>query len=87
VSLPFTGRQLGIQIPGSGEFVTAVQNGWNSLPASDFVGDFGEVSLLSESGSPQRLGAHGEGYSFFVYREMPARRQAGIPIDENNLSS
>jgi hypothetical protein len=46
---------------------------------NDFVGDFGEDSLLSESGSPQRLGEHGEGYSFFVYRE--------IPIDENNLSS
>jgi hypothetical protein len=27
------------------------------------------------------------GTSFFVYRDLPADWQAGIPIDENNLSS
>jgi hypothetical protein len=26
-------------------------------------------------------------FDFFVYREMPATRRAGLPIDEKNLSN
>jgi hypothetical protein len=46
-------------------------------------GVFGQDSFFEKPSSP----GHREEIYSFVYREMPAKRQAGMPIDEKNLSN
>jgi hypothetical protein len=45
------------------------------------------LPCLQKLGSPQSHRGRREEDLFFVYQEMPASRQAGIRIAENNLSN
>ena len=77
--------------PGTFSFTphpSAVQNGWNSSRVPLIALAFSEKCPFSQKQVYHRNTENTERENyFFVYREMPATRRAGLPIDENNLSN